>query len=136
VYPGNVSTEAEPIEVRAASDRRLDLRSLQDMPEGVDATWTGLGEPPVELHWPVAGIDAVMRVSAPTLCIVAASFAGLDAVGVEPQTHAPQGLRRLLNGEPDALALLSPGETLAISIELAFALSSRRSGRGTSEMGE
>jgi hypothetical protein len=52
--------------------------------------------------------------------IVAASPGEIDAVAVEPETHAPQGLRRLLRGEPDALTMLAPGERLELVMELAF----------------
>jgi hypothetical protein len=52
--------------------------------------------------------------------IVAASPAGIDAVAVEPETHAPAGVRRLLQGEPGALELLSPGETMTLAVRLAF----------------
>jgi hypothetical protein len=41
-----------------------------------------------------------------------------DATAVEPQTHGPDGLRRLVNGEPDALTLLGPGQALALELEL------------------
>ena len=52
--------------------------------------------------------------------VVAASPSELDAIAVEPQTHAPQGLRRLINGEPGALALLDPGGSLSLITELTF----------------
>jgi galactose mutarotase-like enzyme len=90
------------------------------MPDGLDATWTDLGEPPVVLDWPDARIRATMTVTAPTRFIVAANLAGSDAVAVEPQTHAPDGIRRLQNGEPGSLALLEPGSTLELVMGLAF----------------
>jgi galactose mutarotase-like enzyme len=62
-----------------------------------------------------------MSVSAPDVYIVAASPSGLDAIAVEPQTHVPQGLRRLLNHEPGALTMLEPGRSLRMGVELAFA---------------
>ncbi|HEY3162879.1 MAG TPA: hypothetical protein VGJ71_00890, partial [Candidatus Limnocylindrales bacterium] len=43
-----------------------------------------------------------------------------DAVAVEPQTHAPDGIRRLLKGEPGALSLIRPGETLPLTMRLSF----------------
>mgnify|MGYP001794549893 CR=1 FL=1 len=42
---------------------------------------------------------------------------------LEPETHAPQGLRRLLNGEPGGLAVVVPGETLTLVSLLTLALS-------------
>ena len=52
--------------------------------------------------------------------IVAASPSTLDAIAVEPQTHAPHGLRRLLAGEPGGLTLLEPHETLSVVARLGF----------------
>jgi hypothetical protein len=51
---------------------------------------------------------------------VAASPTEIDAVAVEPQTHAPAGIRRLVNREPGALTLLDPGATLAMTVRIAF----------------
>jgi galactose mutarotase-like enzyme len=51
-----------------------------------------------------------------------ASYAAIRfaAVAVEPQTHAPNGLRRLLRGEAAGLAWLAPGATLPLEVELDF----------------
>jgi len=116
VYPLNVATEPRPEPVRGP----LDLREIGEMADGLDATWTDLAEPPVELRWPNLDIRATMRLRSPTAFIVAASPAGLDAVAVEPETHAPQGLRRMLAGEPGGLAMLDPGRALDMTVELAF----------------
>ncbi len=61
-----------------------------------------------------------MTVAAPARFIVAATLPGTDAVAVEPQTHAPDGLRRLARGEPGALALLPPGGRLELTMGLAL----------------
>jgi galactose mutarotase-like enzyme len=61
-----------------------------------------------------------MRVVAPTIFIVAARLPGIGAIAVEPETHAPEGIRRLLRGEPGGMSLLAPGETLELTMELAF----------------
>lgn len=61
-----------------------------------------------------------MRVAADTVFIVAATLAAFSAVAVEPQTHAPHGLRRLLNREPGAMAMIGPAESLRMAVELAF----------------
>ncbi|MET1232097.1 MAG: hypothetical protein ABWY52_04515 [Candidatus Limnocylindrales bacterium] len=116
VYDPNTDSPARPAPVAG----RTDLRRLAPMPEGLDATWSAIGDPPVELHWPTLGIRAVMVVQAPVINIVAANPAGAGAVAVEPETHAPRGLRRLLDGQPDAMAILDPGATLALSLTLAF----------------
>jgi aldose 1-epimerase len=108
VFASNVvsAAEAEPV------SGRHDLRSLGSMADGLDATWTDIDDPPVELSWPTSGLRLAMRVGPTTSCIVAASPPNLDAIAVEPQTHGPQGLRRLIRGEPGGLALLAPGQTL------------------------
>jgi aldose 1-epimerase len=116
VFSPNADTPPDPRPVEGS----LDLRRLQTMRPGLDATWTDLASPPVELAWPQLGIGATMRVTAPSLFIVAASPPGVDAIAVEPQTHAPQGLRRLLQGETGALALLPPGEAMSLKTELEF----------------
>jgi len=107
-------TESEPVHGPS------DLRALREMPHDLDATWTELAKPPVKLLWPTLGVQATMSVTAPDIFIVAASPASLDAIAVEPQTHVPQGLRRLLNHEPGALAMLGPDESLRMTVELAF----------------
>jgi aldose 1-epimerase len=116
VHPSNLATEPLPIPVSGLHDRRR----LEPIPEGIDATWTDLGEPPVVLEWPELGIRATMTVDAPDRFIVAANLAGTDAVAVEPQTHAPDGIRRLVNGEPGGLALIPPGAALELVVGLAF----------------
>jgi galactose mutarotase-like enzyme len=88
------------------------------MPAGVDAAWTDLGDPAVELRWPDAGVALTMRAIGPDVHVVAASPPDVDAVAVEVQTHAPQGLRRLERREPGALALLDPGNALSLTVEL------------------
>lgn len=116
VHRVNTATEPLPEPVTGP----FDLREVEAMSADLDATWTDLHEPPVELRWPGPGIRATMRVASATRFIVAASPASLDAIAVEPQTHAPQGLRRLLGGEPGGLAMLAPGDTLRLAIELSF----------------
>ena len=98
---------------------------LENLPDGFDATWTGLAEPPVILFWPETGVRATMSVDAPGRFIVAATLPGTDAVAVEPQTHAPDGLRRRARGEPGGLTLIPPGESLELSVLLAFDLVNR-----------
>lgn len=128
-----------PLEVRIAAGRAvassldprapslpvsgaLDLRRLGPMPHDLDAAWEELEDPAVELAWPDVGIAATMRVRADVEpWIVAASPSSLDAVAVEPQTHAPYGLDRLLRGDRDGMQLLPAGATTHLAIELAFA---------------
>lgn len=116
-WDANPSAEPEPAPVRG----ELDRRRLAELPDGLDATWTDLDEPPVTLAWRDLGLRATMTTDPRVDYIVAASPAGLDAVAVEPETHAPAGIRRLLAGEPGGLTLLEPGATLTLAIALDFA---------------
>jgi aldose 1-epimerase len=115
VIPSNVDPDASVEPVAG----RLDLRSLGPVPDDLDATWLATADPSVELRWPEIGIRAVMEVRASVgTCVVVASPATLDAVAVEAQTHAPQGLRRYLDRQPGALHLLSPGAAIELTVEL------------------
>jgi hypothetical protein len=90
------------------------------MAPGVDATWPDPADPPFELFWPERHLRGTVRAPFPTLHIVAAYAAERRAIATELQTHAPQGLRRLLNGEPGALALIEPGATIEMPISFDF----------------
>jgi aldose 1-epimerase len=116
VFPRNVASPARPVPVSGP----YDLRAPGELGPDLDATWSGLHDPPVRLAWPAAGIGAEMAVRASTRYICAAGTAAISAVAVEPQTHAPQGIRRLLQREPGGLAWLDPGASLALEIELSF----------------
>jgi aldose 1-epimerase len=115
-YAANVNSENEPAPV--AGER--DLRRLAPLPDGLDGTWTDLDEPPLELRWPRAGVACRLRFDAPARYLAAASPSDVGGVAIEPQTHAPQGLRRLLKDEPGAMAMLDPGAELALSIAMSF----------------
>ncbi len=117
VYPSNLDPPgaSEPVA------GRTDLRHLGEMAIGLDAAWTSLSEPPVELAWPEAGLRATLATEGTARCIVAARLPSIPAIAVEPETHAPQGLRRLLEGLPDALVLLEPGEPLRLVVDLEVA---------------
>lgn len=116
VYASNSDTS--PSSQPVSGD--LDLRHRQRMAEGVDATWPDPHDPPLELLWPEHHLRAVVRAPFPTLHIVAAYAAERSAIATEPQTHAPQGLRRFLNHEPGALTLISPGEAIELPITFEF----------------
>lgn len=118
VFRSNLASAGQPEPVAGT----YDLQSPGPMPDGIDATWVDLGDPAVELRWPDRGVTATLRArsTAGGMAIVAASPIDMDAIAVEPQTHAPQGLRRLLQGEPYGLQLLEPGDTLRLSVQLAF----------------
>jgi aldose 1-epimerase len=116
VLTPNSDSPAYPVPVSG----RHDLRRIGEPAPDLDATWIGLADPPVELAWPATGAQATMSIAPTDACVVAASPAALDAVAVEPQTHAPHGLRRLLHGEPGAMVPLDPGATLRLSMRLTF----------------
>jgi aldose 1-epimerase len=116
VHPSNLASEAEPIPVTGPFDRSV----LAPLPDGLDATWTGIGEPPVILAWPDIGLTATLEFDAPERFVVAASPAEIDAVAIEPQTHAPAGIRRLEQGEPGGLVLIDPGDALSLTVRLDF----------------
>ena len=82
VFPDNADgrTRQQPVE------GPLDLRVLGEMPD-VDATWTDISDPAVELVWPQIA-HVLIRVEASTAFIAAASSSTIDAIAVEPQTPA------------------------------------------------
>jgi aldose 1-epimerase len=115
VLPNNLDGESRPEPVGGP----FDLRVLGDIAQGTDATWIDLTDPAVELVWP-GHAKATMRVEASSTFIVAASPSTIDAIAVEPQTHAPHGLRRLLAGESGGLTMLAPHETLSLAAWVTF----------------
>jgi aldose 1-epimerase len=125
VYAANTAPEREPVPVSGP----FDLRRMRDVPDDLDGCWAEVGDPAVSLRWPAVGLAATLRArvrlggggAAPAVHIVVASPSHLDAVGVEPQTNAPGGLRRLLDGAPGGLVMLGPGEALGLDVELGFA---------------
>jgi aldose 1-epimerase len=114
VYADNAAPAAEPAPVGPP----FDLRRLDAVADDLDATWTDLTGDAVELAWPGRDVAAALRFRGAPAAVTAASPAASDAVAVEPVTHAPPALRRLLHDEPDAPALLPPGQTLAFDVDL------------------
>lgn len=118
VLVSNVDPDSEIVPV--AGD--FDLRASGPLAPDLDATWLDIGDPAAELRWPDLGIRASLRANSDGgLCIVAASPSTIDAVAIEPQTHAPQGLRRLVHGEPHGLVMLAGGASLHLNTEITFA---------------
>jgi aldose 1-epimerase len=116
VHRSNLDSEPRPAQVEG----RFDLRRMAPIPADLDGTWADLDRPAFELEWPGLGVRAAARITAPAVFVVAASPSALDATAIETQTHAPNGLRRLLNGEPGGLTWLDPGGSLDLALDLAF----------------
>ena len=116
VFASNHSSRPDPQPVSGS----LDLRQLQPMPADLDATWVRRGHDPVELRWPDVGVIASLQAGPDARFLCAASPSTVGYVAIEPQTHAPNGLRRLLNGEPGGLALLDPAASLSLDVEMTF----------------
>jgi aldose 1-epimerase len=117
VYESNLVSSVDAVPVHGRFDRRHG--GLLD--SGIDATWTGLESQQVQFDWPALGVGATMEVSEEVGFVVAAAPAEFDAVAVEPQTHAPDGIRRLLGGEPGAPGWIEPGASLDARVEISFA---------------
>ena len=117
VYPVNTASPPLPSPI----EEPFDLRVPGTPPPGVDATWTDLTTPAIELAWPSLGLGATIEVEAPRVCVAVAAPDAPRAVAVEPQTHAPDGLRRIARGEPDAPHFLEPGASLRLALRLTFA---------------
>jgi galactose mutarotase-like enzyme len=121
VHRSNQDSSPQPEPVSGDHDRR----ELGPLAVGVDATWTDLETPPIRLAWPRHGVRAEIQTSTSVRYVVAARLAGVDATAVEPETHAPAGLRRLLRGEPGGLELVPPGETLELTVRIRFSRDGR-----------
>ena len=121
VHASNQDSSPEPEPVSGDRDRR----ELGPLAVGVDATWTDLDAPPIRLAWPGDGVRATIETSASARYVVAAHLAGVGATAVEPETHAPAGLRRLLRGEPGGLELVPPGEALDLTVRIRFSREGR-----------
>lgn len=116
VFPDNTDPAVRPSPVSGT----LDLQTPAPVALGTDACWVDLTEPAVTLAWEQLGIGLTMSADTPSIVAVAAHLPTIDAVAVELQTHAAAGVRRLLNGERYALHPLPPGDTLPLTLALAF----------------
>jgi aldose 1-epimerase len=114
VYASNLAPPSEPEPVAGA----LDLGALAAPPDGLDGTWTDASPVPIELAWPDLRLRATVTSSPDVRYVAVATPPDLDAIAVEPETHAPDGLRRLLEGRTDGLAWLPAGESLELDLQI------------------
>ncbi|HJP70496.1 MAG TPA: hypothetical protein VJ975_02155 [Candidatus Limnocylindria bacterium] len=114
VFSSNTSAATRSV---AATDA-YDLRDLAEPASGLDATWTDLQQPTIELEWPEEGIHASVRLSADADHVAMATPRDVPAIAVEAQTHAPDGLGRLLRGEPGGLRMLQPDEAIRLGLRM------------------
>jgi aldose 1-epimerase len=114
VYRSNTDSPAEP----EPATGRFDLRTGAP-PLDLDGTWTDLDEPVVDLAWPALGLVGRLQIDAPTPHVAVATPSTRDAFAVEPQTHAPDPLRRLERDQPGAPSILAPGEELGLTLRLS-----------------
>ena len=115
VYAANSGSSAVPQPV----DETFDLGALRAPTPGLDVTFAAIEPPVIGLAWPELGIRATLEVATAGDTLVAvATPPDIGAIAVEPQTHGPDGLRRLLNGERDALRMLEPGTALTLDLRL------------------
>jgi aldose 1-epimerase len=114
VYPAHSRSAAHPVPVSGG----LDLRTLRAPADDLDGTWVDPAPPAAELAWPDTGLHGTIEADASRVHVAVATPRRLDAIAVEPQTHGPDGLRRLVNGEPDAPTLLPAGEAVALTVRI------------------
>jgi aldose 1-epimerase len=113
------ASNLDPASPREPVAGRFDLRGSAPVPDDVDASWTDLDDPALELRWPDLGIEATLAArSSVALSVAIASPADVDAVAIEPQTHLPGGLRRHLAGDRYGLVSLAPGASVRLAVEL------------------
>lgn len=117
VYRSNTDSAAEP----EAAEDRFDLRGGGQPPVGLDGTWTDLSDPTVDLVWPTLGLRAGLEIDAAAPHVAVATPPARDAFAIEPQTHAPDPLRRLAAGERGAPAVVPPNDVLELRLILAVA---------------
>ena len=115
-----IASNNDPAAPHAQVSAELDMSDFRALPEEVDAAWSDVQQPAFELRWPAFGITAGLRTSPADVYVVAANPGTVNAVAVEPQTHAPWGMRRLLEGQPGGLTLLAPDATLTLESTLEF----------------
>jgi aldose 1-epimerase len=124
-YPGAVSVEvpaalvmhdnALPLGAFAPVLEGFDVRACRTLSRGADATWSALSEPRLRVRAADWDFDVVQTFSRAVSHVAMARPVDFESTAVEPQTHAPDGLERLLSGLDGGLAVLPPGGELAIT---------------------
>lgn len=118
VHPDNAASDADHV----PPDGRFALDGGPPT-EGLDASWLDLEPAEVEMRWPSLGRSARMTIDAGggPVHVAVASPPDPAAVAIEPVTHRPWALRRLANGDADAMRLLAPGEAMELVLVMEFA---------------
>ena len=118
VHPDNAAGDADhvPPEGRFALDGGTPT-------QGLDASWLNVEPARVEMRWPELGLAARMRIDAGggPVHVAVATPPDPGAVAIEPVTHRPWALRRLADGDADAMRLLAPGEAMELILVMDFA---------------
>lgn len=99
---------------------------------GYHSALTGLEQPRVELHWPRQGITADLAFSEGANHLMIYADEDLDAIAIEPQSHAPDGHRRASRALTGGIDALAPGAELRIDFSLTVSERHRRVADGTS----
>lgn len=108
----NAERATEPVAV----DARTDMRASRLLRRSTDSTWSSLSHPTVHVRRADAEAPEIrFSFSHAAAYVAAARPEAFEATAVEPQTHAPDGLDRLLAGVDGGLAVLGGGEQLRVS---------------------
>lgn len=101
------------------------VSSLHTPQWGSHKLYTALGSHTIPLLWAESGVSAVLSFEGPVDHVLVYAAEELHAIAIEPQTHAPDGIRRLREHLPGALTLLEPGEQLDVTYRLQVRAASR-----------
>jgi aldose 1-epimerase len=85
---------------------------------GTHALYTAPREHVVGMRWPRRDVRAELSFAAAADHLLVFALEPADAIAIEPQTHAPDGHRRTLAGEPGGIATLAPSERLCVAYTL------------------
>lgn len=117
VFPSEGNIPTGPPE-KVEGDR--DLRVFRKPKDGIDECWTGLFGREIGLHRLRDDISIRLGFSSNIDFVVLASIPSLEAIAIEPQTHAVDGHARRERGEPGGIEILEPGEQMTVSYQIGI----------------